>query len=114
MNRLHRATRNGAWLSAVPHRLNGTDLSLEEFRDNILLIYGLMHQDIPATCDGCGKRFSINNAPSFQKGGFVLARHDDAAKEWCGIVIFMQFLKQPKNDYNLEDYQEIHYYLYSG
>ena len=26
-NRLHRATRNGAWISAVPHRLNCTELS---------------------------------------------------------------------------------------
>ena len=26
-NRLHRAKRNGAWLSAVPHRLNSTELS---------------------------------------------------------------------------------------
>ena len=32
-NRLHKATRNWAWLSAVPHCLNGTDLSLEEFWD---------------------------------------------------------------------------------
>ena len=30
-NRLHRAMRNGAWLSAVPHCLNGTELSWDEF-----------------------------------------------------------------------------------
>ena len=40
-----------------------------------------MVQDIPATCDGCGKRFSIEHALSFPKGGLVLARHDDASKE---------------------------------
>ena len=28
-NRLHRATRNGALLSSVPHRINGTELSRE-------------------------------------------------------------------------------------
>ena len=28
-NRLHRATSNGAWISAVPHRLNGMQLSWE-------------------------------------------------------------------------------------
>ena len=54
-NHLHRATRNGVWLSAVPHRLNGMDLSREEFRDNILLRYGLMPHDIPTTCNGCGE-----------------------------------------------------------
>ena len=79
-NRLHRETRNGAWLSAVTHRLNGTELSQEEFRDNICLRYGLMPQDIPATCDGCGKKFSIDHALSFPKGGLFLSRHYDAAK----------------------------------
>ena len=79
-NRLHRAIKNRAWLSAVPHRLNGTELSQEEFRDNLRLRYGLMPQDIPATCDGCGKKFSIEHALSCPKGGLVLARHDDAAK----------------------------------
>ena len=63
-NRLHKATRNGAWLSAVPHRLNDMKLSREEFRDNLRLRYGLIPQDIPATCNGCGKKFSIENALS--------------------------------------------------
>ena len=62
MNRLHMATSNGAWLSAIPHRLNGTELSREEFRDYICLRYELMRQDIPATCNGCGKRFFIEHA----------------------------------------------------
>ena len=51
-NRFHRSTRNEAWLSAVPHHHNDTELSQEEFRDNLCLRYGLMSQDIPATCDG--------------------------------------------------------------
>ena len=79
-NHLHRATRNGAWLSDVPHRLNGRELSQEEFRDNILLRYGLMPQDIPATCDSCGKKFLIEHTLSCPKGGLVLERHDDAEK----------------------------------
>ena len=81
-NRLHRATSNGAWLSAVRHRLNGTKLSREEFRDNLRLRYGLMPQDIPATCDGYGKKFSIEHALSCPEGGLFIARHDNAAKEW--------------------------------
>ena len=48
-NLLHRATRNGAWISAALHCLNGTELSQEEFRDNLRLRYGLMPQDISAT-----------------------------------------------------------------
>ena len=83
--RFHRATRNGAWLSAIPHRLNGTELSREEFRDNLRLRYGLIPQDISVTCDGCIKKFSIEHALSCPKGVLVLARHDDAAKEWGSL-----------------------------
>ena len=75
----------GAWLSTVLHRLNGMELSWEEFRDNLRLRYGLMPQDIPATCNGCGKRFSIEHALSCPKGGLVLARHNDNAKEWVTL-----------------------------
>ena len=79
-NCLHRATINGVWISSVPHRLNSTELSQEESRDNLRLRYGIMPQDIPATCDGCGKKFLIKHALSFPKGALVLVRHYDAAK----------------------------------
>ena len=80
-NRLHSSTRNGAWISNVPRRLNVTELYREEFRDNLCLRYKLNSQDIPATCDGCGKNFSIEHALSCPKGGLVLARHNHVAKE---------------------------------
>ena len=41
-----------------------------------------MPQDIPRTCGDCGKRFLLKHALSCPKGGLVLARNDDAAKEW--------------------------------
>ena len=49
IQRRHRATRNGVWLSDVHHRLNDTEMSQEEFQDNLRLRYGMMPQDIPAT-----------------------------------------------------------------
>ena len=61
------------------------ELSLEEFQDNLRLRYGLMLQDIPATCDGCGKKFYTENALSCPRVGLVLARHDDNAKEWGAL-----------------------------
>ena len=60
-------------------------MSREEFKNNLRLRYGLMPQDIPANCDGCGKKFSIEHALSCPKGGLVLARNDDAAKEWGAL-----------------------------
>ena len=84
-NRLHMETMDGAWLSAVPHCLTGTELYQEELRDNLCLRYGLTPQDIPATCDGCGKKFLIEHDLSCPKGGLVMARHGDAAKEWGAL-----------------------------
>ena len=79
------AMMNGAWTIAVPHRLNGTDLSREELRDNLRLRYRLMPRDIPTTCDSCGKRFLIEHALSCPKGGLEMARHDVAAKYWGAL-----------------------------
>ena len=71
--------------SCCTHRINGTELCREEFWDNLRLTYRLMPQDIPATCDGCGKKFLIKHALSCLKGGLVLVRHDDASKEWGAL-----------------------------
>ena len=84
-NRLHRLTRNGVWLSTVPHCFNSVELSREELRDNLRLRYRLMLQDIPTTCGCCGKRFLIEHSLSFPKGGIILARSDYAAKEWGAL-----------------------------
>ena len=54
-------------------------------REAVLDRYGLMPQDIPANCDGCGKRFLIEHSLSCPKGGLVLAHHDDTAKEWGAL-----------------------------
>ena len=101
MKRLHRATSNGAWLSAVSHRLNGTELSQEELRDNLCLQYGLMLQDIPATCNGCGNKLSIEHALLCPKGGLVLELHDYSAKEWVALgsraIIPSAFTYEHKN-----------------
>ena len=99
-NHLHRATSNGAWLSAIPYHLNITELSLEELQDNLRLRHGLMPQDIPETCDGCGKKFSIEHALSCPKDGLVLVRHNDAAKAWCafrsGALVPSDITSEPK------------------
>ena len=72
---------NGACLSDVPNRLNDTELSQEEFRDNICLRYGMVPQDIPATCNGCGKKLLIEHALLCPKSGLILVQHDDTTKE---------------------------------
>ena len=44
-----------------------------------------MHQDIPATCNGCGRKFLLDHALSCPKGGLFLTRHDDTEKEWGAL-----------------------------
>ena len=68
-----RGMRNGAWLSGISHRLNVTELYHEEFQDNLCLRYGMMHQDIPATCNDWGKKLWIEHALSCPKDDLVLA-----------------------------------------
>ena len=44
-----------------------------------------MPQGIPATCGGCGKKFSIKHALSLPKWGLVIVQNDNAAKEWGAL-----------------------------
>lgn len=80
--RLERASRTGAWLMVTPDRMNGTDLSAEEFRDSLRLRFGLQPLGLPERCDGCHQRFSVGHAMTCKQGGLVLLRHNDIASEW--------------------------------
>ena len=37
------------------------------------------------TCEGCGKKLSIEHALACPKGGLVLEWHDGAAKDWGAL-----------------------------
>ena len=69
------------WITAIPDRLNGTELSWEESQYNLLLWYGILPLNLLTDCDGCGNKFLVKNDLSCPKGVLVLARHNDAAKE---------------------------------
>ena len=57
--------------------VNGTELGVQEGRDNLFLRYGLEHPDLPTYCDGCEARFIISHAIDCKKGGLVTARHNE-------------------------------------
>lgn len=85
--RLKRAQAAGIWLSVVPNRLNGTELTADEFRDNIRLRYNLQPLDMPEKCDGCGETMTVEHALQCKVGGLVhIMRHDDVAKEWMYLA----------------------------
>ncbi len=77
----------GAWLSAIPNRFEGTELSREEFQDNLANRYGLRPRGLPERCDGCNKPISVEHRLSCKKGGFVGQRHDDVCKELTHLCL---------------------------
>ena len=81
LNRLRLETDNWAWLTAIPHCLNGTELSWEEFQDNLLLWYSIVPLNPPTHCNGYSNKFLFPHDLSFPKGGLVLARNNNFAKE---------------------------------
>ena len=83
--RMQRSRATGAWLTAMPDTLNGTELSTDEFRDGLRLCYGLVPISLPPRCDGCGERFTVHHAMSCSKGGLILLRHNDVAAEWAHL-----------------------------
>jgi hypothetical protein len=82
VRRMKRARETGAWLTALPNAMNGTELSEVEFRDNLRLRFGLQPLALPTRCDGCDSKFTVDHAFSCKKGGLVLLRHNDVAAEW--------------------------------
>jgi hypothetical protein len=75
---IQRGEQTGAWLlSVLPSTVNGTELSAQEFRDALLMQYGITPSDLPATCDGCEASFTLQHALSCKKGGLVIFRYNE-------------------------------------
>ena len=85
LNRLRKETENGGFLTDITHHLNSTEVSWEEFQENLLLRYGIVNLNLPTDCDVYGKKLLVPHALSCPKGGLVLARHNDYAKEWGAL-----------------------------
>ncbi len=75
-----------AWLWAMPSHYHGTVLSSQEFRDALHLRYGREPADLPASCDGCVQRFSIEHALTCQKGGLPILRHNEVRDELMDLA----------------------------
>ncbi len=73
--------KTGAWLSVIPNHFDGTELSREEFQDNLAICYGLRPRGLPERCNGCREPFTVEHGLSCKKGGFVGQQHDDVCEE---------------------------------
>ena len=72
------AAEKGAstWLTVLPLKNMGFDLSKREFRDALRLRYNWPLNDIPSKCV-CGDDFSVEHAMVCRRGGFIIQRHDE-------------------------------------
>jgi hypothetical protein len=74
---IQRGQFTGAWLTVLPSIVNGTDLSVEEFRDVLIIRYGEIPSNFPQKCDGCDTHFILQHAIGCKKGGLVIFRHNE-------------------------------------
>ena len=79
-------TKTGAWLTVQPSTVNGTELGAQEWRNNLLLRYGINPTDLPTHCNGYHAKFSISHALDCKKGGLVTARHNELREEVADLA----------------------------
>ncbi len=79
--RLDQMGKTGAWLLATPNCFEGTELSREEFQDNLAICYGLRPRGLLERCNGCNDPFLVEHGLSCKKGCCVGQRHDDVCEE---------------------------------
>ena len=79
--------KTGTWLSVILNCFDGTELSREEFQDNLAIRYGLRPRGLPKRCDGCREPFTVEHGLSCKKGGFVGQRHDDVCEELAHLCL---------------------------
>jgi len=78
---LERMGKMGAWLSVIPNRFDGTELSREEFQDNLAIHNGMRPRGLPERCNGCNEPFTVEHGISCKKGGFVGQGRADVCEE---------------------------------
>jgi hypothetical protein len=66
--RLERMGKTGAWLSVIPNHFDGTQLSKEEFQNNLTIHSGLRPRGLPERCDGCNKPIYGGARAQLQEG----------------------------------------------
>ena len=84
--RLTRISGCGAWLTRLPTRFEGNQVTEEEWHDNVSLRYGMRPVHLPQQCDGCGANFSVEHTLNCKKGGLVMWHHNDVQQEWTDLL----------------------------
>ena len=81
------ASEKGAssWLTALPLKRYGFDLTKTEFRDGLSLSYGLQLKNLPLKCP-CGEKFTVSHSLHCGKGGYTHMRHNEIRDTFAKIL----------------------------
>ena len=87
---MEQATAAGAWLLTILDRFSVTELTKDEWFNNIAIRYGGSPADLPDHCNGCGTGLTLEHGLNCKHGRLVGIRHDDVHDEWahlCSIAL---------------------------
>ncbi|KAL7478637.1 hypothetical protein ACHAW6_004392 [Cyclotella cf. meneghiniana] len=87
---MERATTGGAGLSTILDRFSGTELTKDEWFDNVAIRYGRCPTNLTDQCDGCGVGLMLEHGLSCKRSGLIGIRHNDVCDEWahlCSIAL---------------------------
>ena len=94
LNRIVDGNASG-WLTVLPLKQEGYDMSAVQFRDQLAIRYGQEPNAVPSHCDGCGAAFSLQHSLDCMNGGLIKRGHNDvrdvdarlADVAWGGVAV---------------------------
>ncbi|CEM24650.1 unnamed protein product [Vitrella brassicaformis CCMP3155] len=84
---VHRAIedKTAGWVTCRPDAEDHTDLTPDEFRNNMAIRYAYEPPKMPTHCDGCGAPYSLDHALNCGVGGLVIRRQNDVVDVLCDL-----------------------------
>ena len=74
--KLERACEVYGWITILPRYQDGTDMSREDFRDDIRWYLDITLQNTPLECDGCSDPFTVEHECLCNRRGLVNLPHN--------------------------------------